>query len=127
HIQIWYYLTSGVENIVFLKNDRVIGQIKSGSQEKMWQIAKRWIAYARKHPEYQANIEEYISDITHRKLRVGMTREEICLAWGNPLNITYLPPQYALKEEWVYEETPYQKTILTFEKNCLTGWRTKSP
>lgn len=118
-ISIWRYLTYNIKNIIFFRRARVLGQIKCGIQEKMWAVTQLWVDYVRNHPEYQKNLKNYISDIIDHKLRYGMTREEVCLAWGNPVSISTPRLLSLSKEEWTYQKKPYQKTILTFYNGIL--------
>jgi hypothetical protein len=59
-------------------------------------------------------------DIKERKIRLGMTREQVILSWGKPNNIHRTVGSWGVHEQWIYEK---QGKYLYFENDILTSWQ----
>ena len=123
-IEVWHYIAYKIDYIVFLKKDKVVGQIRQGPQEKMWETTKQWVEYVKNNPIYQLNIDEYLTQLVNQKLRLGMTQTEVTLSWGNPVKTGRLNLKYGIREEWLYNRPTYRKTVLVFDNGTLTDYET---
>jgi hypothetical protein len=123
-IEVWHYIAYKIDHIVFLKNGKVIGQIRQGPQEKMWETVKQWVEYVKNNPIYQLSINEYLAQIVNQKLRLGMTQTEVTLSWGHPVKTARNNLKYGVREEWLYYRPIYHKTVLVFDNGILTDYET---
>lgn len=71
------------------------------------------------HLRYPAVSDVMWKDICHGRVREGMTREEVRLSMGRPLNINRRPGYSSLHEIWTYE---YGRTLI-FEDGLLISSR----
>lgn len=70
--------------------------------------------YFRQHPER----ESFKDSVKGKKIKIGMTKEEVELSWGKPSDINRTVTQYSTHEQWVYG-----KQYLYFEDNILNSWQ----
>lgn len=63
-------------------------------------------------PEIQRNIKE-------RKIRMGMTKEQVLLSWGYPNKVNRSVGEWGEHEQWCYPSSRY----LYFENDVLTNWQ----
>lgn len=123
--ELWWYEFHDIDNIIFLREGRVIGQLKSGVQEKMWEVSRDWARYANRSEAYRLNLDKYVQDILRHHLRIGMKPDEVRLAWGHPVREQTQKhhTKYGMREEWLYQRDLYRPTQLVFTNGILTDIR----
>jgi hypothetical protein len=60
--------------------------------------------------------------VIERKVQLGMTAEQVIMAWGKPNHINKTVGRWGVHEQWVYHSSQY----LYFENNIVTSWQTSS-
>lgn len=123
-VEVWHYVIYDIDHIVFLRENKVVGQIRHGPQEEMWAITQRWVTHVKNNLIYQLMLDNYLDDIVNQRLRLGMIQTEASLSWGNPANIKRTQLRYGIREEWLYRRPIYQQTVLIFDNGILTDWGT---
>jgi hypothetical protein len=71
------------------------------------------------HPGWN---DEDLATVACRKIRIGMTAEQVAAAWGRPQDINTTTTAYGRHEQWVWEDSdglPYQ--FAYFEDGVLTS------
>lgn len=118
--ELWLYEFSNIDSIIFLKNSRVIGQIKASVQEKVWSIAQTWTQHANRSEAYRLSLDKHVQDMLQHNLRIGMTPEEVRLAWGYPKEMRTYDSKYGIRQKWIYQSGAYETTELVFTNRVLT-------
>src|SRR5262245_29539187 len=74
-----------------------------------------------KAKKWPSQIEQAVIE---KKIRMGMTEEQVIAAWGKPAKINKTVGSWGLHEQWVYDTSNY----LYFENGMLKSWQTtRSP
>jgi len=68
--------------------------------------------------DFSPQIQEYIRE---SRVAVGMTKQQVRLAWGGPHSVVVLAPSEDGKErvEWVYKKMGFYKSHLIFNDDKL--------
>ena len=69
----------------------------------------------KKHPDWPEEIWDLIKK---GKIRLGMTKEQVRLSWGQPNDINRSVGPWGIHEQWVYGSQ-----YLYFENGILTSWQ----
>jgi len=56
--------------------------------------------------------------VINRKIRLGMTKQQVIESWGKPKDINRTVSRYSVHEQWVYSNA-----YLYFENGVLTTWQ----
>lgn len=76
----------------------------------------QYITFPRKqHPDWSNEIWDLLKN---RKIRFGMTKEQVELAWGKPGDINRTVGSWGTHEQWIYGSQ-----YLYFENGTLTSWQ----
>ena len=58
--------------------------------------------------------------IKQGKIRVGMTKEQVRISWGNPNDINRTTTMYGTREQWVYKGYDYDRDYVYFDGDICT-------
>jgi len=87
--------------------------------EYVRRLKEKKIEEDRKIAGYPEDIQTLVRD---HKLKVGMTKEMVLLAWGNPIDIRP-PGSKNVQEVWIYSTSRTDKhSYVYFKNDILTGW-----
>lgn len=62
------------------------------------------------------------SCILNQKIRIGMTKKQVLLSWGQPRDVNRTVGAWGVHEQWVYGSI-YAGNYLYFEDGVLTSWQ----
>lgn len=118
--EIWRYVSGYIDNVLFIKDGKVIDFKKYSPSDNIWETVRQWVLYTEREPVYRRGLDEHVDDIINQQLRIGMQTFEVRLAWGLPKEIRSHLSKYGGQEVWLYQRTPYQTNRLVFTNSTLT-------
>ncbi|MBI4835176.1 MAG: hypothetical protein HY811_10250 [Planctomycetes bacterium] len=118
--EIWLYVNNYIDNIVFIKGEKVIERRKYSPSDNIWETVREWVLFAERDPIYRRNIDEKVENIINEKLVLTMKPVEVKMAWGVPVSTKTDLSKYGSTEEWTYQRSPYQTTKVVFTNGILT-------
>lgn len=82
-------------------------------------------AEARRKRIEKMNLPENIENaVAEHKIMLGMTKEQVIMAWGEPDDINKTVTTKGTREQWVYGDWSHSKPkFLYFDNGILTGWQ----
>jgi len=75
--------------------------------------------FYRKNPIRPTWAQDVVKIIKQRKVKIGMTAEQVSISWGKPEEINKSVGSWGVNEQWVYGDGHY----LYFENGKLTSWQ----
>jgi hypothetical protein len=118
--EIWWYVSGYIDNILFIKDGKVIDSKKYSLSENIWETVRQWVLYVEREPVYRRGLDDHIDDIINQRLRIGMQTFEVRLSWGSPKEIISNLSKYGGQELWLYQRIPFQTNRLMFTNSVLT-------
>jgi len=118
--EIWWYVSGYIDNIVFIKDSKVIDSKKYSPSDNIWETVRQWVLYVEREPVYRSGFDEHVNNIIKQQLQIGMQSFEVCLSWGPPKEIISNLSKYGGQEVWLYQRTPFQTNRLMFTNGVLT-------
>jgi len=67
--------------------------------------------------------EDIVETIKSNKIKLGMTKQQVILSWGNPNDINRTMTQYSISEQWVYSKGNYENYYLYFDDEVLKSFQ----
>lgn len=115
----------------FLKGDykqtvTVISRVSSNDMKKVSKNLRSKVESLKKTSNEMISIDRKDEEESEKKklinsgrIKLGMTKEEVKQAWGEPRKINRNVGSYGVHEQWVYSSGKY----LYFENGILTSWQ----